>query len=418
MNSLGIYIVLMVVLALLFVLVPIFRFRGVNKSLDNKVREQKNIDVFEQRLTELEQDLSDGIIVTDEEFEKLKAELQRGFLLDMNESALTVDNKVVTSNKLIPLLLTILIPISSFWIYQSIGASGELVIPELLSDIRSAETEEQQSLALGQLAVALEERFQRHSGDVQNGYMLGTLYLQLNQFDSAAKTFKRLADSMEDSPDKATVLGQLAQSQYLIADSTMTPEVRTTIEQTLALDSSEYAVMSLLAIEAFLNENFAEAVSYWRKQLLQAAAGSEEASVLQGRIARVETLIPEDQRVATEAVSGASLTLRIEVDESIQDQITDGMRLFVFARNTAMPAPLAAQNLSVAELPLTLTLDDSMSMIQGMNLSSATNVIVGARVSKSGQAIAQSGDFQAISEPFVLSEQEGVITLIIKDLVP
>ena len=55
--------------------------------------------------------------------------------------------------------------------------------------------------------------------------------------------------------------------------------------------------------------------------------------------------------------------------------------------------PLAAQRLTLADLPATVVLDDSMAMVEGMNLSSFKQVVISARVSKTGTAIAQSGDY-------------------------
>lgn len=55
--------------------------------------------------------------------------------------------------------------------------------------------------------------------------------------------------------------------------------------------------------------------------------------------------------------------------------------------------PLAAQRLTLADLPATVVLDDNMAMVEGMNLSAFPRVIVSARVTKSGSAIAQSGDY-------------------------
>jgi len=112
------------------------------------------------------------------------------------------------------------------------------------------------------------------------------------------------------------------------------------------------------------------------------------------------------------------VSLVIELDESIKDLVDDSMRLFVYARNPAMPMPLAAQTLSVPDFPFEITLDDSMAMIANMTLSTAQEVIVGARLSKSGNAIAQSGDIQVVSEPFTLAEQDEAIILTIKDIVP
>jgi len=67
--------------------------------------------------------------------------------------------------------------------------------------------------------------------------------------------------------------------------------------------------------------------------------------------------------------------------------------VFVFARAAGgSRMPLAVQRAKVADLPLSFKLDDSMAMAPGANLSSAKQVIVGARISKSGNAIPQPGD--------------------------
>jgi len=55
--------------------------------------------------------------------------------------------------------------------------------------------------------------------------------------------------------------------------------------------------------------------------------------------------------------------------------------------------PLAVKRLRLADLPAKLTLGDGDAMIPSMKLSSFDKVIVGARVSQSGNPIAQSGDF-------------------------
>ncbi len=61
--------------------------------------------------------------------------------------------------------------------------------------------------------------------------------------------------------------------------------------------------------------------------------------------------------------------------------------------------PLAIVRKQVSELPVTVTLDDSMAMAPGMVLSGFQEVTVGARISKSGNAMAQSGDLQGTKSP-------------------
>lgn len=409
------YSALLLLLALLFVVWPVLRYKPQAKTGDNAIRRQKNIQVYEQSLVDLEGDLAEGLI-TAEECDKLKIELQRSFLRDMRDQDRR-ERANLQGSKLLPLLALLFIPVFSYSLYEIVGSARDLALPDILEELRVVETPEAQEAALLKLAAFLQDRYERNSDDIQNGYMLGTLYLELQDFPAAISTFTSLADSMEEGMDKATVLGQLAQSMFLAADSEMTPSIRSVVDQALALNPNEYAVMSLLAMEALLNEDVMTALGYWRRQLLQLGAGSREAAVLRERITRVEALLPPGE-MPDDGATGASVTLVIDIDESVRNQVDDSMRLFVYARNPAMPMPLAAENLALPDFPIEVTLDDSMYMIENLTLSSAQNVIVGARLSRSGQATAQPGDIQAVSEPFVLSEQDGPVMLTIRDIVP
>ncbi len=419
MNSFWLYSTILLIVSLLFILVPVLRYRPVIKTADDEIRKQKNIEVFQQSLAELEQDKTEEVI-SEEEFEKLKAELQRSFLRDMEDEKSRTKAAGQSSNKLIPLLCLLFIPAFSYSLYEVVGSARDLALPAIMQQLSAAETAEQQLDGLNRLADLLQQRYDRNNDDIQNGYMLGTLYLELENFEQAIAVFTSMVGVMEPSPDKATVLGQLAQSMYMAAGSKMTPAVEQVIGEAQSLNPNEFTILSLLAIDSFLNENFAQALTYWRRQLAQLDRNSQQAAVLSSRIAQVESLLPASALAATETTDtqGPSVSLVIELDESIKDLVDDSMRLFVYARNPAMPMPLAAQTLAVPDFPFEITLDDSMAMIANMTLSTAQEVIVGARLSKSGNAIAQSGDIQVVSEPFTLAEQDEAIILTIKDIVP
>jgi cytochrome c-type biogenesis protein CcmH len=74
--------------------------------------------------------------------------------------------------------------------------------------------------------------------------------------------------------------------------------------------------------------------------------------------------------------------------------------VFVFARPAeGARMPLAILRKQVKDLPLQFTLDDSMAMSPANALSGASKVVVGARVSKSGNAMPQPGDLSGQSAP-------------------
>jgi cytochrome c-type biogenesis protein CcmH len=80
--------------------------------------------------------------------------------------------------------------------------------------------------------------------------------------------------------------------------------------------------------------------------------------------------------------------------------------VFIFARPVdGGRMPLAAQRVQVKDLPYRFTLDDSKSMSTAKPLSSSAQVVLGARISKSGDAMPQSGDMTGQVGPVALGKQ-------------
>lgn len=410
------YSFLLLLVALLFVAVPYLRFRPSDKSATSDIRRQKNKDVFESSLSELESDRAEGLL-TDEEFEKLQTELQRSFLRDMEEIDRRKNEASTSSRKIVAIVSILFVPVFSYAVYEMVGSARDLALPEIFEALNTAETEEAQQEGFIRLAEVLQDRFDRNPEDIQNGYMLGTLYIQMENFTDAINAFQGLIGELEDGPDKATVLGQLAQAMYLQAGSSITPGLQRVIDQAMGMNPNEQAIMSILGFESFMQQDFRQAVFYWRRQLSQLNSNSEQAVGLRDRISAIEALLPPDTSIAAVDDSGSSVTLVIDVDDEVLELVDDSMRLFVYARSPEFPMPLAAVNLDQPEFPFEITLTDANAMTPAAKLSSATQIYVGARLSRSGIANAQAGDIEAESDTFVLDELEDKISLSISDIV-
>jgi cytochrome c-type biogenesis protein CcmH len=91
--------------------------------------------------------------------------------------------------------------------------------------------------------------------------------------------------------------------------------------------------------------------------------------------------------------------------------------LFVFARaKTGPKMPLAILRLTAKDLPTTFSLDDDMAMTPTMKMSSFPEVVIGARITKSGQAVPASGDLEGFSQPVKIGDKD--IAVVIDQIIP
>jgi cytochrome c-type biogenesis protein CcmH len=112
-----------------------------------------------------------------------------------------------------------------------------------------------------------------------------------------------------------------------------------------------------------------------------------------------------------------SIRVKVGLAAALKSKASPEDVVFIFARAASgPPMPLAIVRKKVKDLPVEVTLDDSMSMVEGMNLSAFDQLVIGARVSKSGQAMPQPGDLQGLTRPLA-AENEGVYAVEIGEVV-
>lgn len=110
---------------------------------------------------------------------------------------------------------------------------------------------------------------------------------------------------------------------------------------------------------------------------------------------------PETSDIKDTAVAAAtSLKVAVTLSPAVAKKAAPDDLVFIFARATQGPRmPLAIVRKQVKDLPTTVVLDDTQSMSPLMKLSSAPEIVVVARVSKTGKADARDGDLEGMSAP-------------------
>jgi cytochrome c-type biogenesis protein CcmH len=251
----------------------------------------------------------------------------------------------------------------------------------------------------------LEARMKERPDDAQGWLMLARSYSVLGRFDDALPAYKH-ADELQ--PRNATLLADYADAVAASRGRTDNPESVALVERALAADPAQPKALALAGTIAFDRGDYKGAVARWQKMADAVPADSPMLKQVQASIAeaRERAGMPAAAPAAPAVVGKAaaagstSVTGTVTLAPALAIQAAPDDTVFVFARAVGGGRmPLAVQRAKVSDLPLSFKLDDSMAMTPTATLSSAKQVIVGARISKSGNAIPQAGDLSGEAAP-------------------
>lgn len=416
MIQLWVGIALLTLLALSFIFVPFIQAKKVQSAAMNVDRTRQNIEIFEERLSELEAERVAGNL-QDEDYQQLKLELEKNLLEDASDDVLPVTSSSIGSKQLVAVvLMALLIPVVAFGLYFEHGSARQLQMSMVHPEQLRFENGEQPTVeeAIQMLLNELEENPENAEG----WYILATTYMNLGEFDKGVASFKQVLDILpEDATQYVGVMGQYAQGLYFAKGGKMDEEVRQQIKLTLDREPLEVTALGLLGIDAFEQNRLEDAVGFWRKALQNAepdAADSLKAGIQRAleQLAQQGKPVPDVPELAI-----ASIQLSVSIDPQLGDNIAADQVVFVFAKPVGGRIPVAAVRLTVGELPTTISLDDSLAMTPQAKLSLHPNVEIGARISMSGQPQAASGDLQSATVLVAVKELSEPVNLVIDRIV-
>ncbi len=417
--------VCLLLLAAAFILVPMWRHHREQRVMDEQDRKGFNLAIFRERLRELEAERDSGAF-DEQQFQALRTELERSLLSDIDEQAPegTVDEQTreqpgwLSAARLVPIVAVLAIMPLSYLAYQWWGHQDDLHLARIIERSQQADEAEEVRDVIFELGPIVER-------DPDNGwawYFLARNLTQIGQTEQAGTAFQRAAENIDNPQDKAAVLGQYAQVQFMQADRQITEEVQQTIDRARRLNPDEQSVLQLLSTDAFLREDYQDAITYWQRMLNQSSS-EENRRFLRSAIQQARQNLEGEQVSASgsspaqEAESGPVVEVEVSLAGNID--LPPETRVFVSAQSVGGGSgpPLAVTTLSVGELPAQVRLSDS-DAVGPRSLSSADSVRIVATASRSGSADVQSGDYRTSSDTIQLQGEETRVTLEISDRVP
>ena len=400
-----------------FVLLPLWIRNRAESFVEDASRKNENVALFQERSDELENELSSGNL-SQAEFDVLIQEMQQSLLLDVSDEEITTKTKREKKpaakspayNLVIPLLLCLAMPLVAYGLYDEWGFKNDVELMGLFQRTVNNRDNPQESQ---DLIRRLGEVVQADDYRPWAWYFLAENFASIGMFTEAEIAYRQSAARMEETPEKALVLGRVAMAKYVLAEYTFTADILEVIGKARAINPNEISVLQLIAADAEEREDFETAIEYWRL-IIQSNPNSEQAQTLRRSIAIAQQRLAGDGQ---DVAAGPTIEINLSLAEGLE--IDGGLRVFVAVRNAAQEGlpPLAAIDLTVADLPVNIQLDNSYA-VGSFNISSAETVFVSASVSFTGSATPTSGDYRSQSDNFSHNGQRVVISLEIIDRVP
>ena len=417
------------------------------RKINQDDSDSQNTEIAKERLAEVALRLEQGDI-SQQEFEQTQKEIELSLLQDVHDGEAKAHiSPKVERNSFVIITAIPLMALALYWLWgspDSINLSSQARIST--TSVPQSNNSSQTPMApnskkhvgsVEEMAELLEKKLQQDPKNPNGWYTLGRTYMSLKQYDKAVAALKRLRALVGDDE---TVLITLADAMTMSRKGRMAGEPFELIKKALNLKPNDPTALWLAGLGYEETGDTKTAIKLWKQLLPLVAAEPNSLHQVQSLIAAAErkmgiepTVVvgkpvamptpmaksssPQPGANAT-SNTAASITVMVNLSDENKSKVSPNDFVLVYARAANGPRmPLAIVRKQVKDLPLTVVLDDSMAMQPAMKLSNFPMVNILARVSKSGQAMPQSGDMQGQFGPLNVQGAKPV-TVVIDKVIP
>jgi cytochrome c-type biogenesis protein CcmH len=380
--------------------------------------QEKTLPVYRQQFSELEQDLTNGLL-TDEQYQTARHELERRVLEETGsiETSSTTSGGLVNL-RFVALSLVMIIPAASGVLYWTLGNPAAMTHPAAspMAAQGGAGDERQMMEGLNTLMERLKKKLEQNPNDATGWTMLARSYMAMERYADAVPAFDK---AFKLNPNNADMLADYADALAIHQGRKLEGKPETLIEKALKVDPNHVKALMLAGTVAYNRKDFALAVKDWERARANLPPGSdpEDGEQIAAAIGdakqrmggapmmaatnapRASSAMPAEHPPVKKAGASHAITGKVVLGPGMAGKTLPDT-LFVFAKDVAgPPMPVSIVRASKKDLPFTFRLDDSTSPMPSRKLSDIQTVVIVARLSKSGQAMPGSGDLEGMSQP-------------------
>jgi len=358
--------------------------------------------IFRQQFAELEQDKANGVLES-AQYDMAKNELERRFLEEVGDT----ETAVVASSpdRRLAAVLLLVLPLAAGLLYYKLGSPVSISIPAVTPDMtsqaqsgHSAMDNSTMMTDLEPLLASLKQKLEKNPGDGAGWALLGRSYVELRQHANAIPAYEKAVNIIKDDPQ---LLADYADALAVVNGHKLAGKPEELVKQALELDVNHPKALMLAATIAFDRKDYKQAIDYWQRLQQHLPADSELLPEVKASLSEARALAGEKEpsHPAAAAVNERSgVTGTVSISPKLISKLDPAATVFIFARAVqGPPMPLAIVRTTAGNLPYSYHLDDANSIMPAHKLSQANEVVLVARVSKTGDAKQQAGDLQGIT---------------------
>jgi len=372
---------------------------------------EKVLSVYRQQFAELEQDRKNALL-TEEQYQQSKRELERRLLEETGPAGATPPARAWPVNsRAVVAALAVIIPTMSGLLYWELGNQQAITLPSASLPMVQGGSDyaHQTSEGLDALSERLKKKLEQNPNDGVGWALLARSYVEIGRHADAVPMYEK---AMKLIPDDPKLLVDYADALGMLHGRKLAGKPELLIQQALKIDPNHVKALMLAGTVSFDRKEFGQAAHYWERASanLSTDAEGEVRRELLSSIAEAKGLaggkspmVKPVGGAATSTMPGgqaAAISGTVSLAPSLAGKGAPTDTLFVFARAmNGPPMPVSIVRATKQDLPFAFRLDDSTSPMPSRKLSDAGTVVIVARLSKSGQAMPQSGDLEGMSQP-------------------
>lgn len=358
------------------------------RQASNGDRDRLNKDFYQQRMDELAQDEAQGVVA---ERPVMERELQQTLLTDIPPGKVA---SVHSSSRWILLPGVIALIVVSLGTYLKTGGLAQMrdwmqvkeEYPALCARVMDPQAKPLSMEELAHLQLGLRSALQSEPNNRNDWAMLGRLGMVLNNANLASQAFEH---ALQLAPNNLELKQDYAEVLTRSSDQQDNCQAGLILRDLLKDDHNNIRTLSLLAFNAFEQQQYDQAISAWQTMLTLLPVDDQRRTMIARSIEQAKTDAgQQDNRLA----------LTVTLAPQAEKMLPQGGVMYISVSDGVSPVPVAVKRMPLSHFPLSLTLDDSNAMMQDRLLSAQHQVQVRVRISRDGSANPQSGDWFGLSE--------------------